>query len=147
VQTDNRWVIGGALKPVSTRGGQQYDIQLQWQLFQGNWWLTVQGVNVGYYPGSVFRGGQMSRYAQSVDFGGEVSGQGGSNVTGQMGSGAFATEGWQKAAYQRNIFFIDTAQVSRPVKLSPTGNNCYTINLFPESGNAEWGTYFFFGGP
>lgn len=56
VQTNKTWVLGGALSPVSTTGGTQYQINMQWKRDSGtgNWWLFLQGSGaqtaVGYYP-------------------------------------------------------------------------------------------------
>jgi hypothetical protein len=151
VQVDNTWVLGGTLTPVSTNGGAQHIIRMQWQLFQGNWWLFVQGsggyIAVGYYPGTLFGAGQMSKNAEVVKYGGETDSDGSGNA-GQMGSGAFASAGWTHAAYQRTIFYIDTALTSHWTNLSanqPT-SSCYTIDMHNNT-SGSWATYFFFGGP
>lgn len=152
VQVDNSWVLGGTITPVSTDGTTpQKIIRMQWQLYQGNWWLFVQGsgnyIAVGYYPGSLFGSGQMSKNAEVVKYGGETDSDGSGNA-GQMGSGAFASAGWTHAAYQRTIYYIDTALTSHWTSLSanqPT-SSCYTIDMHNNSGGS-WATYFFFGGP
>lgn len=151
VQVDNSWVLGGTLTPVSTDGGTQYIIRMQWQLFQGNWWLFVQGsgsyIAVGYYPGTLFGTGQMATNAQYVKYGGETDSDNSGNA-GQMGSGAFASAGWTHAAYQRTIFYIDTTLTSHWTNLSanqPT-SSCFTIDMHNNAGGS-WATYFFFGGP
>lgn len=152
VQTNNSWVLGGKLGPVSTTGGTQYIIRMQWQLYEGNWWLFLQGsgdyIAVGYYPGSVYKGGQMSKYAQSIDYGGEVASKSTDTKTGQMGSGAFANQGWQKASYQRTIYYIDKSQVSHWGNLSAVQNtsSCYTADLHNLT-SGSWATYLYFGGP
>jgi len=151
VQVNNSWVLGGSLSPQSTDGGTQYIIRMQWQLYRGNWWLFVQGagnyVAVGYYPGTIFKGGQMTRNAQFVKYGGETMADG-NDKAGQMGSGKFANTGWSHAAYQRTIYYIDTSQVSHWTNLSanqPTAS-CYTIDMHNNTGGS-WATYFYFGGP
>jgi hypothetical protein len=60
-------------------------------------WLHRQGQAVGYYPGSIYRGGQLTRKARLIEYGGETVG---STVWPPMGSGHFASAGWQYAAYQ-----------------------------------------------
>jgi len=151
VQVNNSWVLGGSLSPVSTDGGTQYIIRMQWQLYKGNWWLFVQGagsyIAVGYYPGPIFKGGQMSKNAQVVKYGGETASDGSGNA-GQMGSGKFANTGWSHAAYQRTIYYIDTSFVGRWTNLSahqPT-SSCYTIDMHNNTGGS-WASYFYFGGP
>ena len=151
VQVNNSWVLGGRLAPVSTDGGTQYIIRMQWQLNHGKWWLFVQGaggyVAVGYYPVSVFNGGQMSRNAQIIRYGGE-SAANASGQAGQMGSGKLANAGWTHAAYQRTIYYIDTSLVGHWANLTPHQPSapCYTIDMNNNTAGA-WATYFFFGGP
>lgn len=152
VQVNNAWVLGGALSPQSSDGGTQYIIRMQWQLYNGNWWLFVQGsgdyIAVGYYPGSVFNRGQMSKNAQVVKYGGEVASTDSSSKTGQMGSGKFANTGWSHAAYQRTIYYIDTGLTSHWTNLSSnqTDSSCYTIDMHNNT-SGSWATYFYFGGP
>lgn len=151
VQVNNSWVLGGSLLPVSTDGGTQYIIRMQWQLYQGNWWLFVKGagnyIAVGYYPGSVFNSGQLTRHAEHVKYGGEVA-PGSSGSTGEMGSGKFANTGWSHAAYQRTIYYIDESLVSHWANLSAhqTESSCYTIDMHNQT-SGSWATYFYFGGP
>src|SRR5205085_10006018 len=122
-----------SLSPVSTNGGTQYIIRMQWQLYQGNWWLFVQGsgsyIAVGYYPGSKFNGGQLTKNAQWVKYGGETASDDSGNA-GQMGSGQFASAGWSHAAYQRTIYYINTSLSGVWTTLSPhqTSTACYTID-------------------
>jgi len=151
VQVDHTWVLGGSLSPVSTTGGTQYQILMQWErdASNGNWWLFLQGAGnltaVGYYPKALYGAGPMASNATTVEFGGEVYGI---PTTLQMGSGAFAADGWQKAAYQRQNFYINTADTSAWASLSgdepdPT---CYTEQI-GANGGTDWIVYFFFGGP
>ena len=78
VQTNNNWYLGGTFSRYSTYGGAQYDFTLKWYLYQGNWWLQLAWLNqaaqwVGYYPGSIYRGGQLARNAQLIEYGGVVT--------------------------------------------------------------------------
>jgi hypothetical protein len=147
-QTSNAYALGGALAPSSTRGGPQYEIEVAYYLYQGNWWLYVGGTDaghaLGYYPGSVYRGGAMTSGAASIDYGGETVG---STSWPPMGSGAFASEGWQQAAYQREIFYSlpggGAANASlTAVAASPSCYTC-TVTLY----NPPWDETIFFGGP
>ncbi len=151
VQVNNSWVLGGRLAPQSSIDGTQYIIRMQWQLFEGNWWLFLQGtgayIPVGYYPGTLYGEGQMTQHAERITYGGETAGDA-SDVAGEMGSGRMASEGWRKSAYQRTIYYIDTALTSHWANLNeiePTPS-CYTIDITNNSGGT-WGTYFYFGGP
>jgi hypothetical protein len=148
VQTNSAWTIGGALSPVSTVGGQQMEIEVGVYLFNGNWWLYMGGIAaenaIGYYPTSLYQGGAMATKATEILFGGEtvcttVSWPG-------MGSGAFAADGWQQAAYQRNIYYFPPGGGAQWAVLTPEQPSpaCYTLTL--SSAAAPWGVYFFFGG-
>lgn len=151
VQVDNRWVLGGRLHPVSTVGGDQYQIRMQWQLWKGNWWLFVKGagdyIAVGYYPASIYGSGQLSKTAKKIDFGGEVASAYGGDPTGQMGSGNYASGGWKKSSFQYNIFYINTSTKSKWASLTPSQatKSCYTIKY--HSSWTTWNVYFYFGGP
>jgi hypothetical protein len=149
VQTNNAWTIGGALSPVSTKGGQQMEIEVTTYLFEGNWWIYVGGGSasdaLGYYPTSLYNGGQMASKALNVLFGGETVCKG-SGTWPDMGSGEFASAGWQQAAYQRNIYYYPPGGGAQWTNLdvqqpSPA---CYTLTKGAAA--APWGIYFFFGG-
>jgi hypothetical protein len=151
VQTNSNWALGGAFSSYSTYGGAQYEFQEQWKLYQGNWWLFLQGAGsldaVGYYPGSVYNGGAMATGATRVDYGGETTTN--TSTYPPMGSGHSASEGFGKAAYQRTIFYIDTSDASVWTSLTPVQSSpsCYTIDYTPASSGGSWGSYFYFGGP
>jgi len=147
VQTSSAVTLGGTFTNYSTDGGTQWGFALQYQWYQGNWWLYYQGSAVGYYPGSVYNGGPMATGSNLTEYGGETYTAGSSWP--QMGSGAFASAGWTHAAYQNTIFYIDTGSVSNWSSLSPivTNPGCYTFAYTPASSGGSWGTYFFFGGP
>ncbi len=72
----------------------QYEIQVAFYLYQGNWWLYVKGTDaqhaIGYYPTSIYKNGAMASHATELDYGGEVVGT--SSFPG-MGSGHFANQG------------------------------------------------------
>jgi hypothetical protein len=148
VQTNNSWTLGGELNTISTDGGPQFELEIAWQLVAGNWWLYLNGTSssnaVGYYPVSIFGGGQMSSCATDIDYGGETVNQ---TVWPPMGSGAFANLGYQHAAYQRDIYFFDTTGNALQAALTPEqpSPSCYTIDL--RTGPDPWDVYFFFGGP
>jgi hypothetical protein len=152
VQTNNNWYLGGPWTSYSTTGGAQWGFEMQWKLFRGNWWLFLKGAGsyeaVGYYPTKIFEGGQMSRNATQITYGGETVGP---SPWPQMGSGETADKGWQRAAYQRTIFYIprdedDGTGVWANLTVIPP-DKCYSIDLVPASNGGSWGEYFFFGGP
>ena len=152
VQINNHWYLGGTWSQYSKPAETQWGFEMQWKYFRGNWWLFLRGPGnyeaVGYYPGSQYGQGQMSRSAERIDFGGEVTGQ---TAWPQMGSGQFANQGWQKAAFQNTIFYIprdedDGAGVWADLNKAENSPRCYTIDLVSSSNGGDWGTYFF-GGP
>jgi hypothetical protein len=146
VQTNNKWGFGGALPVSSIPGGVQYDLQLTWNLHNGNWWLYLNGTAaadaIGYYPAAIYKGGYLSRQAADVDYGGETVG-----VTSwpEMGSGQPAAAGYQHAAYQRNIFYFGTDGKPNPANVQGTQPSpaCYSIQV---GHNSNWNTFFFYGG-
>jgi Neprosin len=149
VQTNPGWAIGGAIGPVSTAGAQQYELEISFYLTGGNWWLYLGGgaaANaVGYYPTSIYKGGQLASNAQVITYGGETVCR--AVGWGDMGSGKFASAGWQNAAYQRDIYYYPAAGGSAWANLLPTQDSpgCYTVTA--ASAPDPWNIYFFFGGP
>jgi Neprosin/Pentapeptide repeats (8 copies) len=147
VQTNRSWALGGALSPWSTAGGAQYEIQLAYFLNQGRWWLYVAGEAgtnaIGYYPVSIYRGGALSLGAAEIDYGGEVVG---TTSWPPMGSGAFASTGWQHAAYQKDIRFYPPGGGTANSSLTGTAtSSCYTRAVARYA--APWNETIFFGGP
>jgi Neprosin len=148
VQTSSIWTLGGTLAPVSTLGGTQYELQVAFYLYQGNWWLYLQGTQasntVGYYPTSIYRGGALATAASSIDYGGETVGSG---TWPPMGSGQFAAGGFKQACYQRDIYYFPTGGGATYASLTPSqpSPSCYTINV--QSYAAPWNETIFYGGP
>jgi hypothetical protein len=156
VQVNNNWFLGGIWNEYSVAGGVQWGFELQWKLYAGNWWLFLKGPGnyeaVGYYPTSIYNGGQLSQQAQDIRYGGEVARKTGDSWP-QMGSGRFASAGWEEAAFQNIIFYIprdENGGVGVWADLETTDEallSCYTINYVDASSGGSWGSYFFFGGP
>ncbi|MDO8122578.1 neprosin family prolyl endopeptidase [Isoptericola sp. b490] len=148
VQTNSAWTIGGALSPVSTKGGQQFEMEHAAYLFGGNWWVYAGGTSssdaLGYYPTSLYSGGQMASKATEITYGGETV----TSAVGwpAMGSGEFASAGWQQAAYQRNLYYYPTGGGAQWAGLTAEQPSpaCYTLQLGAAA--APWGVYFFYGG-
>ena len=147
VQYSANCPVGTALTQTSVSGGTQAEIELSFVLSDGNWWLFVNGTDsahaVGYYPTSLYQNGPMTTGATEIDFGGETVGTGSYPP---MGSGAFASGGSGKAAYQRNIEYFPPGGGVQAASLTPSQDwrDSYTIDL---ETSADWGEYFFFGGP
>jgi hypothetical protein len=156
VQINNNWHLGGPWNHYSTTDGEQWGFEMQWKLYTGNWWLFLKGPGnyeaVGYYPTSIFNGGQLSKIATTIEYGGEVARKTGDSWP-QMGSGAFAESGWRRAAFQKTIFWIPHDENdgfgvwANLTSVDEALAGCYTINLVDFPNDGDWGTYFFFGGP
>ena len=135
--------VGMALESWSQLNGSQVELELHVLLYQGNWWIFVNGVAAGYYPTSYYQGGPLASCAAEIDYGGETLGVGSYPA---MGSGEFAVRGQQLAAYQRDIYYIDANANAADASLTASQDwpSSYTIQL--ERSNS-WGEYFYFGGP
>jgi hypothetical protein len=147
VQVADSGLLGAYFNTVSAHGGTQYEFNAEYYLYQGNWWLNYQGTWIGYYPGSMYHGGQNTRNAQLIEFGTESVG---TSVWPNEGSGYWPSSGWTWAAYQRNLWYISTStsyasywDTLNPSIPSPA---CYNI-AGPYNSTGAWTRYFFEGGP
>ncbi|KAM7254472.1 hypothetical protein ACFE04_003852 [Oxalis oulophora] len=153
VQTNRRFALGSAIRPVSTFGGKQLEIFLKIYKDKqtGNWWLQVQNQVIGYWSRSIFT--SLKDVATKIDWGGEVINQQkhGRHTSTQMGSGHFPRElrkGTRRASYIRNLAYVDqfhglkdatslSTYVSKP--------SCYDLLVVNKAN--DWGTHLYFGGP
>jgi len=157
VQINKHWYLGGPWDRYSVMDGLQWGFELQWKLFNGNWWLFLKGPGnyeaVGYYNQSIFGGGKLTQNASIIIYGGEVANYTGGEDFPQMGSGNFAEKGFGEAAFQNEIFLIDKDEddgVGVWANLTAVDEgkaSCYTIKLANWPDGGDWGTYFYFGGP
>jgi len=146
VQTNNSVYLGGGFTNYSTSGGAQYEMAIQVKLYRGNWWIFYGTTAFGYYPTGLYHGGQLAQNATQIQYGTE------SYTTGAAwppeGSGAWPSSGWTKAAYQRNLFWINSSGGGIWESLSDwiTSPSCYNING-PNGGSGAWTVNFYDGGP
>ncbi|KAL4281892.1 hypothetical protein GQ457_03G041330 [Hibiscus cannabinus] len=151
VQTSHKLTLGGKIVPISQYGGDQFEISIYIHKDKqsGNWWLRIQEIDVGYWPGSIFN--KLSDRADTVGWGGQIfnSGLEGHHTSTQMGSGHFDDEGFRKASYVRNLRYVDESRAIKdadPHNLVPLVSRpeCYDLQM----GNLKnYGTHFFYGGP
>jgi len=146
VQTSSTWHFGASFSHYSTLGGAQYEFSAQYKLSGGNWWLFLGGTAVGYYPTSLYSGGQLSHHAQVIEYGTEGVG---TTVWPPEGSGQWPSRGFKYAAYQRDLFYVNLSSTSvwdslTADKPSPA---CYSIAGPSFSSTSGWGVYFYEGGP
>jgi len=150
IQTNQNVMLGSSYQNYSTNDGTQYETFMGFQFSNGNWWLLANNEWVGYYPGSIYKGGQMAKYAELIEYGGETVG---SPSYPPMGSGLFASAWWTHAAYQRNINYFDLSNnlfEASGLTAMETTPRYYTLSgPFHDTsvGYLSWGIYFFFGGP
>jgi len=150
LQTSGSTFLGAALWP-SLPGGTQYEKTIKWEWWSGNWWLQVSGTWVGYYPGSLFGGGEMATHSVLIEFGGEIVGGDGTpyNYYPPMGSGYWGTDGWPWAAFQHGIYYYDDADYAHPADMVPDNTCPAKSSIFGPYWYSldEWQIYFYFGGP
>ena len=153
VQINSNWYLAGPWTQYSTAEGTQWGFEMQWKLFEGNWWLFLKGPGayeaVGYYPASLYNDGPMATSAEEIIYGGETAG---TTSMPEMGSGAFAEQGWQRAAFQNTIFYIpldenDGTGIWAELDELESAPDCYTVDVTLADRGGSWGTYMFFGGP
>lgn len=157
VQVDGAVFPGAAFSVASTPGGDQYDLFLKYQLYEGNWWLQVGDTWAGYYPGWMYEGGRsptssLADHSNWVGFMGEVfdSDAVGGPTSTDMGSGQWADTQWPWAAYQRNLRFQADPSGSMvdfyPDGLNVSSPSMYGLETHMLSGE-EWESYQYIGGP
>jgi len=149
VQTSSSFAPGMALGSVSVIGGPQYIMELAVWHTGGRWWIYYNGTagtnTIGYYPDSLFRSGALTHNATEIDYGGETVG---TTSFPQMGSGRFAAEGWQHAAYQRTIgYYPPTGGAMVNGNLTPSASwpGCYTAEVVLYA--PSWSETLWYGGP
>lgn len=148
VQTNKNWAIGGAVGPVSTYAGQQYELEIAAYLNGGRWWIYVNGTQgsnaIGYYPASLYGTGSLATHSNLIDYGGEVVG---TTTFPGMGSSHFAAEGWTKACYQRQIECYPQAggMVDASLTAQQQWPHCYTATVAKY--NPNWSETLWYGGP
>lgn len=159
VQVNNNVVLGAPnWSGPSQPGGQQVVFDAEWEAVRSvqdgtiqAWWFyyncqtNYYHCAVGYLPVSVYGGGQLSQYSNSLQFGGETYSYNHTN-NGAMGSGALPSAGPSNAAYQTWVFYVDLTRRARDANLAylnfPQTDACYgelcTIQVCDS---------FYFGGP
>lgn len=164
VQMSNSWVIGGAMPHYTTldqnaQSEFEVEIEVLYDPTDMNWWLYLDNEPIGYWPLTLYVNGKLQGTANRVQWGGEVAFLKYPTVlahtTTTMGSGAFPSDGYPVAAYQRSVSYADASGnivVPDPLLLQAAPqrsfNNplCYDIQVNQLGDYANWGTYFFFGG-
>jgi hypothetical protein len=136
--------------PLSEFGGVQYVMPLKVQLWEGRWWVRVNGTWIGYYPASLYNENGLREEAARVDWGGEIvdSPDHAGTTRTDMGNGHWPAEGWQHCAFMSNLRYQSSTRGGmRDLKGNSTArySDCYDIETHMESGT-NWGSYFWWGG-
>ena len=155
IQVDNTWALGGGFPSHYSTPQKRWWFQLQWKLLKGDWWLFLDGTgtfnSVGYYPMSIYGGGQLSRNAEHIKFGGEV-GRFGEDPWPQMGNGVMSSSSAAAvtAASQFLIYYDPHDQdggTGVDADLIPLGDlPCYSVNVFKNGSLAGSGALIHYGG-
>jgi hypothetical protein len=148
----------------SSLDGNQYSLDVEVRLWQGNWWVKAAGEWAGYYPhcngghafdpcpgATLFSAEGIREEANRLDWYGEVfDSSAPTPTTTDMGSGNFASEGWTRSAYFRNLtFFWQPSTYWWWDSGSPwaTDSACYSVSSPFYSSDPNWRNWFYFGGP
>jgi hypothetical protein len=161
VQVDPTIHPGSTFTTISIEGGNQYDLWLTYQLYNGNWWLWVKDRWIGYYPASMFSAGHtaantLADHADQINFYGEIfdSTQVPGITTTDMGSGEFPETHWQHSAYIYLIGYQPQPSATSTASVDYDGSASiymddparYRIEPYFKSGST-WRSYVWVGGP
>uniref|UniRef100_A0ACD5ZAU0 Uncharacterized protein n=1 Tax=Avena sativa TaxID=4498 RepID=A0ACD5ZAU0_AVESA len=151
VQVSHEFGLGGRLRPVSVYNGPQYHITVL--MFKEpktkNWWVICCQENspIGYWPSSLFT--YIKDKGETAFWGGHVSGPTASEDSPQIGSGHFASEGYGKAAFIRNIQIIDknSKYVNPDLNKAFPGSSISQKFIVDGYGVDNYGMHMYYGGP
>ncbi|KAI3962149.1 hypothetical protein MKW98_005780 [Papaver atlanticum] len=150
VLTTSDICLGGDFSEVSTLNGSQKDATFGVHKDQktGHWWVRLQGIDVGYYPSSLFT--TLSTTATRLNFGGEIfnTKSYGHHTSTEMGSGHLPSEGGLgTSSYFNEIQVVDENNVTKDPKdfeIHVTNPDCYDLKVHKDHTN---GFGFNYGGP
>jgi hypothetical protein len=154
VQTDHSVNLGGKLTLSSVPGGSQYSTKFY--IYQdgakstGDWWVSYDGVWVGYYPYTEFSSPGLRDGGWLFDAGGEIHNvfPSGRHTKTDMGSGYQPSAGWQYAAYMRMIRYVDTSNtwvIPTYTGIVRDDADCYNAEAY-YNGGPGWESYIYLGG-
>ncbi|XBI49412.1 hypothetical protein VPH35_112979 [Triticum aestivum] len=150
VQVDRKIGLGSKIRPLSIYDGPQRiaNIQIFKDVVSKNWWVAYEHTPIGYWPNGLF---EFLRDKGDFTFrGGFVAGPTASSKSPQMGSGHYASEGFKRAAYIRNIEIVEENGKSMTpdeshVEHGSSDSSKYTVHRFEVSKQA--GMHIYYGGP
>ncbi|KAG9440836.1 hypothetical protein H6P81_021001 [Aristolochia fimbriata] len=149
VSVNQKIPLGFPMTPLSVRGGPQYSVGLDIYKDVAVWWLLVDDSVVGFWPQERFN--RLNQKAEKILWGGEVYNPRGTSDWPQMGSGAYADQGYEAAAYMHQVMFSTDRKnyVDAPSDIGAFADNrCYSVGEVEFDGEDDvWRSYFYFGGP
>ncbi|KAF2705489.1 hypothetical protein K504DRAFT_387988 [Pleomassaria siparia CBS 279.74] len=154
VQYDSVIYPGYVFTTLSTYGGTQYEVKIQWLFSGGNWWLWVLDRWIGYYPGSLFSANtdaarSLATKSNRINFYGEIYDSHPTLTTTDMGSGNFADRSFGSSCFIRQVAYTNTLSVDQSYDGSAgrvvSDTSRYSLATFLDSG--DWGSYMYLGGP
>lgn len=146
---------GMPLSHFSVDGGQQQELEIMYQLHDNCWWLYTMGRYIGCYPTSLFHPNgvnpknTLATESTTLSLYGEVVNSGSAVTKTDMGSGHPAKDGWQHAAYMREMKWIDENDQLHDWDGAANAANPdrYSILAKFKSGMKDWDSHMFLGGP
>ncbi|CAM6104012.1 unnamed protein product [Calypogeia fissa] len=161
IQVSNKWLLGGSFEEISSLDSDfVYEIKIH--IFKdrrtGDWWLQLNGDNMGYWPKSLFGPGAFSDLNTIIHWGGEIWHRPGMYTDTQMGNGNHpSSSGSQRVAYVRNLQVVNCLDSlvdplrSPALSLLADYRACCDVKVHESWSNrshrSSWGTYAYFGGP
>ncbi|XP_074293868.1 protein neprosin-like [Silene latifolia] len=149
VQVSTAIPLGVASPKYSVIGGRQigWSISINKHQDDGNWWLTVADVKVGYWPKNLFT--TLKDVANQIDFGGEIDDPGMVNPPPGMGNGRQAIEDTRYSSCINQVTVVDESfnNVNPPdTERFEDCNLLYTVLDYYKS-DPNLGRIIFYGGP
>ncbi|RZC64530.1 hypothetical protein C5167_008224 [Papaver somniferum] len=152
VQVHNEISFGADFDPISVYGEDACVVSFQVRRDPptGNWWLIVDGINIGYWPKEIFT--HLASHASVVRYGG-IAGSKSQMPTPSMGNGYLPQlQDFLKTAYMTRMKYAD--EKGQFVNINPygvqtkqdTSLDCYNI-LFAGNLGSDWEISMAFGGP
>ncbi|KAI3835898.1 hypothetical protein MKW92_025534 [Papaver armeniacum] len=152
VQVHGEITFGENIDPISVYGEDAWvmSFQVRRDPQTGNWWLIVDGINIGYWPKEIFT--HLANNASVIRYGG-IAGAKYQMPTPPMGNGYLPQlQDFLKTAYMTRMKYVD--EKGQFVNINPYGVqskqdttlDCYNI-LFAGNLGSDWEISMAFGGP
>ncbi|XP_047159749.1 uncharacterized protein LOC124830153 [Vigna umbellata] len=149
VQTDPAKYLGSPVNETSTYGGTMIElpISISQDPKTNNWWLNVDGANIGYFPSKLF---SNMNSADEVGWGGRTITPA-NTPSPPMGSAYFPDKNFVHACYFREVSFQNESRHDYGPRISQTrlrndNSDCFGVDYYGNLAR-EVGYSLQFGGP